>query len=82
MSKVQFISSDTCAHCTLALEALKKIQKDKPGLEIEKVDLLKPEGQKMAEKYSIMSSPGIVIDGKLAFQGGATEEQLRKLLGV
>jgi len=80
MAKVQFLSSDTCAHCKLALEALNRIKKDKLDLEIEKIDLLKPEGQKMAQKYGIMASPGIVINGKLAFQGGASEEQLRKAL--
>lgn len=80
MSKVQFVSSDMCAHCVRALEALKRIQKDMSDLEIEKVDLLADEGQKMAQKYGIMASPGIVIDGKLAFQGGATEEQLREAL--
>lgn len=80
MAKVQFVSSDTCAHCMMAWEALQKIKKDMPDLELEKIDLLKPEGQEMAQKYGIMASPGIIIDGKLAFQGGATEEQLREAL--
>ncbi|PJE61642.1 thioredoxin [Candidatus Roizmanbacteria bacterium CG10_big_fil_rev_8_21_14_0_10_39_12] len=66
---------DTCAHCTLALEALNRIKKDKPDLEIEKIDLLKPEGQEMAQKYGIMASPGIVIDGKLTFQGGGSKRE-------
>ena len=78
--KIQILTSNTCAHCVRVKEALSKIKEDMPDLEIEEVDLLKPEGQKMAQKYGVMASPGIIIDGKLAFQGGATEEQLREIL--
>ncbi|MBI4039659.1 thioredoxin family protein [Candidatus Daviesbacteria bacterium] len=80
MVKVQFISSENCAHCMQAWSALEKIKKDKQETELEKVDMLSEKGQKMVQEYGIMASPGIVIDGKLAFQGGATEEQLRKVL--
>lgn len=80
MTKVQLVTSESCAHCMQAKEALDRIKKDMPGLQIETINLLKPRGQAMAQKYSIMASPGIIIDGKLAFQGGATEEQLRKAL--
>lgn len=80
MIKVQLVTSESCAHCMIVKEALDKIKKDIPGLRVEVVDLLKPEGMKLAPKYGIMASPGIIINGKLAFQGGATEEQLRKAL--
>lgn len=80
MTKVQLVTSESCAHCMRAKEALDRIKKDIPGLEVEIVDLLKPEGMELAQKYGIMVSPGIIIDGKLAFQGGATEEQLRQAL--
>lgn len=78
--KVQLVTSQSCAHCMRAKEALDKIKKDLPTLQVEIVDLLKPEGMALAQKYGIMASPGIIINGKLAFQGGATEEQLRKAL--
>ena len=32
----------------------------------------------MAQKYGIMASPGIVIDGKLAFQGGGKRGTVEK----
>lgn len=76
--RVQLVTSESCTHCMLAKEALERIKKDMPGLEIEIIDLLKPEGMELAQKYGIMASPGIIINGKLAFQGGATEEQLRR----
>lgn len=63
-----------------AKDALDRIKKDTPDLEVEVIDLLKPEGMALAQKYGIMASPGIIIDGKLAFQGGATEKQLRDAL--
>lgn len=78
--RVQLVTSQSCAHCMQAKEALDRIKKDTPNLEIEVVDLLKPEGMELAQKYGIMASPGIIINGKLAFQGGATEEQLRQSL--
>lgn len=80
MSKIQLVTSESCAHCMRAKEALDKIKKDMPGLQVEVVDLLKPEGMGLAQKHGIMVSPGIIVNGKLAFQGGATEEQLRKAL--
>lgn len=82
MPTVQIVTSEGCVHCMRAMEALEKIKKDMPDLEIKKIDLLQPEGQKMAQKYGIMASPGIIINGKLAFQGGATEQELRKALGA
>ncbi len=63
-----------------AWSALENIKKDRQEMELEKVDMLSEKGQKMVQEYGMMASPGIVIDGKLAFQGGATEQQLRKAL--
>lgn len=80
MVKVQLVTSESCVHCMRAKEVLEKIKKDMPDLRVEVVDLLKPEGMDLAQKHGIMVSPGIIINGKLAFQGGATEEQLRKAL--
>lgn len=78
MIKVRLVTSESCAHCMLAKQALDKIAKDMPGLKVEVVDLLKPKGQELAQKHGIMASPGVIINGRLAFQGGATEAQLRK----
>lgn len=78
--KVQLVTSQSCAHCMQAKDALDRIKKDTPDLEVEVIDLLKPEGMALAQKYGIMASPGIIIEGKLAFQGGATEKQLREAL--
>lgn len=78
--KVQLVTSQSCSHCMQAKDALDRIAKDMPNLQVEVVDLLKPEGMELAQKHGIMASPGIIINGKLAFQGGATEEQLREAL--
>lgn len=80
LNRVQLVTSQTCAHCMRAKVALDRIAKDTPGVQVEIVDLLKPEGMELAQKHGIMASPGIIINGKLAFQGGATEEQLRGYL--
>lgn len=80
--KVQLVTTTNCAHCMQAKGHLEKIKKDMPELDVEVYDLLDPKGMELAQKYGVMASPGIIIDGKLAFQGGATEEQLRKALSA
>ena len=46
------------------------------NVEVEEIDMMSPEGQKLAQKYSVMSSPGIVIDGELFSTGGVNKEKL------
>jgi len=67
-----------CAHCTVLGPVLEKLQKEYPGLEVEYIDMATEAGQKLVQKYSILASPGIIIDGELFASGGATEAQLRK----
>lgn len=77
MIKVTLVRPEGCVHCAQVKETLAKLKKDYLELEVLDIDMLTPKGQEVAQKYGIMASPGIIINGKLAFQGGATEEQLR-----
>ncbi len=69
-----------CVHCSQAKDILKKIKPEYPRLSVTEVDIITPKGQKLVGKYSIMSSPGIIINGKLFSMGGSTEKELRKKL--
>lgn len=75
--KIDFLTMPGCGACEAVRPILEKL-KDEFGFELTEIDMsVHPE---LIEKYQIMASPGIVIDGKLEFTGGVTEEQLRDRL--
>lgn len=75
--KIDFLTMPGCGICKAVKPILEKLR-DEFKFELEEIDVSKhPE---LIEKYQIMASPGIVIDGKLEFTGGVTEEQLREKL--
>ncbi len=45
-------------------------------MEIEYVDMLTEEGQNLIQKYGIMSSPGIIVNGELFSIGGLNKNKL------
>lgn len=78
MTELLILSTPGCTHCASAKRAADAIKGDYPDLEIKEIDMT--EEPDYAVKYSIMTAPGIVINGKLEFTGGVTENQLRKKL--
>jgi len=78
MIKVEFLTMPGCAHCASAKAIMEKIKPDYPEMEVETIDVA--EHPEVSGKYMLMSAPGIVINGKLEFTGGVTEEQLRAKL--
>ena len=78
MLKVTLVRPEGCVHCGQVLNTLKKLKKNYPDLTIDDIDMISDKGQEIVQKYGIMASPGILINGKFFASGGATEEQLRK----
>ena len=78
MIKLELLTMPGCAHCAAAKKTIEKIKGDFPEMSVEIVDVT--ENPEVAEKYMLMSAPGIVLNGKLEFTGGVTEEALRKRL--
>jgi glutaredoxin len=78
MIKVELLSMPGCTHCAAAEKTLEKIKSDFPGMEVVIVDVM--EHPEVAQKYMLMSAPGVVINGKLEFTGGVSEEALRRRL--
>lgn len=78
MIKVELLTMPGCGHCASAKETIKKIKDDFPDMVLEVIDVA--EHPEVAQRYMLMSTPGIVINGKLEFTGGVTEVALRKRL--
>ncbi len=74
--KIEILKSKGCKHCEDVINQIKEMEKEFEGLEVEVIDVIqKPE---YLEKYPIMSSPGVVLDGELLYEGAVNIEELRK----
>jgi len=82
--KIQEVSTPGCSSCEAAKKVLEEEIKDKfSNVKIEYVDMLSEKGQKMVQKYSIMSSPGIIVNGELFSSGGLNKKKLiEKIKGL
>ena len=79
VKKVQILKTPGCSSCAQATTLIKKIkEEEKLKFTIEELDITQhPE---LLQKYQIMTSPGIVIDGKLEFTGMPSEKKLKEKL--
>lgn len=64
------LSSPGCQICKVFEEFWHSIEKNWANVTYKKVDVTTPEGQSMAQKYMIFSSPGIILNGELWATGG------------
>ncbi len=78
MIKVTLISHENCTHCVAVKNTLKKLKKDFPDIVVEDIKVDSPRGMRLVSKYSILSSPGILVNDEFFAMGGAKEEQFRK----
>ena len=77
MIKIQEVSAAGCSHCEEARKTLQKeIKSQFPEVEIEFIDMLSEQGQKMVQEYGIMASPGIIVNGELFSTGGLDKNKL------
>lgn len=78
MLKIELLSMPGCSHCAHAKQVLDKLTPDYPEAEVVIHDVT--EEPELAGQYMLMSAPGIVINGELAFSGGIEEAKLRVYL--
>lgn len=78
MIHVTLIRPDGCAHCKAVKGTLEAMKPAYPDIVIEEVDMVTSEGQALVQKYRILSSPGILVNGEFFAMGGATEQQFRE----
>lgn len=76
--KIDLLTMSGCPHCAHAKQVLERVEPDYPELEVTIHDLA--EEPELASRYMLMSAPGVVIDGALAFSGGLDEAELREYL--
>lgn len=74
------LASPGCQICKQFEEFWRSIEKDWPQVKYRRVDVTEPEGQKMAAKYMIFASPGIILNGELFSVGGFNKEKFLKKL--
>lgn len=68
MKKVQLVYTKTCVYCPNTKALWKELQK-KYKFDYQEIDAVSPEGQKLVQKFSIMSVPTTIIDDKVQFVG-------------
>ena len=68
---LQFITTEGCSDCENAKQIISEIKNKFPylKLQIEEIDVTSLKGLKLAVEYSVMSNPGIIINGKLFSTG-------------
>lgn len=69
------LHSPGCHICALFLEFWHSIEKDWPNVTLHDVSIIDPAGQEMAQKYMILASPGIILNGELWATGGFDKEK-------
>ena len=74
------LHSPGCHTCKLFVEFWHTIEQDWPNVKFHDVDILTPEGQEMAQKYMIFTSPGIILNGELWATGGFDKDAFVKKL--
>ncbi len=77
MNKIQFLTMPGCHSC----EEVKKVFDEvipnyKDKVEVEEIDMTGERGQELVQKYSIMASPGIIINDELFSTGGISKDKL------
>ena len=80
MIKVQLVKTEHCKNCDAVRQNFENLKDDFPGMSVEEIMMTTPKGMELAQKYTILASPGVIINGKLAFAGGANEKRVRKAL--
>mgnify|MGYP001571331123 FL=1 len=72
---VEELSSPGCHICKQFEEFWHSTEKEWPNVTYKNVSVTTPEGQEMAQKYMIMASPGIILNGELWATGGFDKEK-------
>lgn len=73
MKKVQILTTPGCSGCAQVERML-----DEMKVKYKIIDITK--NPKILQKYQVLSAPGIVINGKLEFQGVPSKEELKRKL--
>ncbi len=71
------VSVPGCVECRRFEEHWEQIKAQFLNVEYKNISAISPEGQELVSKYSIMMSPGIIINDELFAVGGIDMEKLK-----
>jgi len=81
---IEVVSAPGCSKCSSAKDVVNSLVRDKNGVQVREVNIA--ENPNLAINYGIMSTPAIIINGKLEFTSTPTlqelENKLKNMKGV
>ena len=82
MNKIilEVLTSPGCVHCAEFKKYWEGVKDKFPEVEMNEIDLTSDKGQEMVQKYMIMASPGVIINGELFSTGGVDKEKFEEKL--
>lgn len=76
-NEIKFLTMKGCHSCAEAKKIFDNIMPEfKDKVEVVEIEMTTPEGQELVQKYSVMASPGIIINDELFSTGGVDKEKL------
>ncbi|HWP48516.1 MAG TPA: thioredoxin family protein [Candidatus Limnocylindrales bacterium] len=78
MIHLKLLTTSGCSRCDRAKQVIEKVWPDFPDVKVEIINLI--DHAELAVQYGVMVSPALVINEKVAFVGGVSENQLREKL--
>jgi len=77
MNTLQFLTMVGCHNCEAAKKIFDEVLPDfKDIVTVEEIDITTPKGQELVSKYSVLASPGIIINDELFSTGGVDKDKL------
>ncbi len=73
---IKFLTMVGCHNCAAAKKIFDEVMPDYTSVEVVEIDITSQEGQELVSKYSVLASPGIIIDDKLFSTGGVNRDKL------
>lgn len=75
---IEIASAPGCSKCATAKEVILDHIENMKGINLKEINIA--ENPDIAVKHGIMSTPALIINGKLAFTSAPSEDELKKYL--
>ena len=85
MIRIQFLTAPGCLECERVKVIFQEVKKKFPylNLQIEEIDITTLKGLELAVEHSVLSNPGIIINGELFSTGSLDKEKfISKILSL